>query len=203
MTIRALGTDTGGSIRLPASYCGVFGLKPSYGLVSRWEMEVFVGSRMLLISLGCQSWGVVSYADSLDCVGVLASSVCDIRRTFGEFYFSRWILFWERERERLTVETKRGYFYLRRERSNVSYIWSESTCFRRIGNTLVTMGQWQKMQETFAKHSNWDSTSKALLSSYLREAHLWFRNFFLQNWHPLSSILYDMSFDHFEIKVLW
>jgi len=35
----------------------------------------------------------------------------------GEFCFER-----ERERERLTVETKRGYFYLRRERSNVSYI---------------------------------------------------------------------------------
>ncbi|KXN90678.1 Glutamyl-tRNA(Gln) amidotransferase subunit A, mitochondrial [Leucoagaricus sp. SymC.cos] len=58
----ALGTDTGGSIRLPASYCGVAGLKPSYGLISRW--------------------GVVSYADSLDCVGVLSSKVQDIRRTF-------------------------------------------------------------------------------------------------------------------------
>ncbi|KAG8844786.1 Trimeric GatFAB AmidoTransferase(AdT) complex subunit [Serendipita sp. 411] len=48
----ALGTDTGGSIRLPAAYCGIVGFKPSYGLVSRW--------------------GVVSFADSLDCVGVLA-----------------------------------------------------------------------------------------------------------------------------------
>ncbi|KAF8159381.1 amidase signature domain-containing protein, partial [Crassisporium funariophilum] len=58
----ALGTDTGGSVRLPASYCGVVGLKPSYGLVSRW--------------------GVVSYADSLDCVGVLASRVKMAKRVF-------------------------------------------------------------------------------------------------------------------------
>ncbi|KAH7105910.1 Glutamyl-tRNA amidotransferase subunit A, mitochondrial [Auriculariales sp. MPI-PUGE-AT-0066] len=58
----ALGTDTGGSVRLPASYCGVYGLKPSYGLVSRW--------------------GVVAYADSLDCVGVLSKTVRDLRRVF-------------------------------------------------------------------------------------------------------------------------
>ncbi|KAK7039171.1 Trimeric GatFAB AmidoTransferase(AdT) complex subunit [Paramarasmius palmivorus] len=58
----AIGTDTGGSIRLPASYCGVVGFKPSYGLISRW--------------------GVVSYADSLDCVGVLAKGVVLVRNVF-------------------------------------------------------------------------------------------------------------------------
>ncbi|KAF5316644.1 hypothetical protein D9619_006247 [Psilocybe cf. subviscida] len=58
----ALGTDTGGSVRLPASYCGVVGLKPSYGIISRW--------------------GVVSYADSLDCVGILANDVRTTKRLF-------------------------------------------------------------------------------------------------------------------------
>ncbi|KIY47363.1 amidase signature enzyme [Fistulina hepatica ATCC 64428] len=58
----ALGTDTGGSVRLPASYCGVVGLKPSYGLISRY--------------------GVVSYADSLDCVGILAKRVGSVKRVF-------------------------------------------------------------------------------------------------------------------------
>lgn len=62
MCFAALGTDTGGSVRLPASYCGVVGLKPSYGLLSRW--------------------GVVSFADSLDCVGVFAANVQDTRRVF-------------------------------------------------------------------------------------------------------------------------
>jgi aspartyl-tRNA(Asn)/glutamyl-tRNA(Gln) amidotransferase subunit A len=58
----ALGTDTGGSVRLPASYCGITGLKPSYGLISRW--------------------GVVSFADSLDCVGVLGKSVDTVKTVF-------------------------------------------------------------------------------------------------------------------------
>ena len=77
----ALSTDTGGSTRLPASYCGVVGLKPSYGLISRC---VFVFVDLIIEVDWCEHrWGVVSFADSLDCVGIMAGTVKDTQRVFG------------------------------------------------------------------------------------------------------------------------
>lgn len=60
--LSALGTDTGGSVRLPAAWTGTVGFKPSYGTVSRW--------------------GIIAYANSLDTVGVFARGVEAVKQVY-------------------------------------------------------------------------------------------------------------------------
>ncbi len=91
----ALGSDTGGSVRQPADYCGVYGFKPMYGGISRY--------------------GLIAYGSSFDQIGILAANVKDISLVFSVMQHkdeldSTSISLVEHKTKRFTKTLRIGYF---------------------------------------------------------------------------------------------
>lgn len=119
----ALGTDTGGSVRQPAAFCGVYGLKPTYGAISRY--------------------GVVEMASSMDCVGILSRSAADCEILFRHLAFadaadatSRSVPLAELPQGNLCIAVPDRLEQIRPESSVLTACQRAAACFSECGATV-------------------------------------------------------------------
>lgn len=123
LSLVATGTDTGGSIRQPANFCGVIGLKPTYGAVSRY--------------------GIVAMASSLDCPGIFGNTVDDVETVFnvikGPDGFDSTVTNgkWQMRSGKLRIGIPKEYFVEGLDREVEKSVLGASQVFKKNGIELV------------------------------------------------------------------
>jgi len=123
LSLIATGTDTGGSIREPANFCGVVGFKPTYGAVSRY--------------------GVIAMASSLDCVGSFGHTVEDVETIFnvvkGSDGFDSTVTDekYEKKNGKLRIGIPKEYFVEGLDKEVEKAVLSASKVFEKEGIELV------------------------------------------------------------------
>ena len=143
----ALGTDTGGSVRIPAAYCGVVGYKPSHGLID--------------------TAGIVPLSVTLDNVGVLAGSVADAGLVLEQMTTSPLRLLEPTSLKvrlpspaKLRIGLLQGYFRARSEFGVDRVIEGAAKAFARAGCRVIPItipeaGRWRSAHRVVMLHEAW------------------------------------------------
>jgi Asp-tRNA(Asn)/Glu-tRNA(Gln) amidotransferase A subunit family amidase len=146
MCAAAIGTDTAGSIRLPASLCGIVGFKPTYGTVS--------------------AEGVVPLSVSYDHVGPMTNTVADARTLFS--VMSGEAAPRSKDREQLRIGIPEAYFFRDLEPQVAEVISSVMSSLQRAGHKLkdvdlpVSEDRTLSTYESFCYHREWIEKSPEL-----------------------------------------
>ena len=187
LCVFSIGEDTGGSIRNPASHCGVFGIKPTYGRVSRY--------------------GCIAYASSLDSVGVFSKNLDDLElvfgiisshdqmdmtyvsyegnpiNNFGKFYYSLDLV-----PEGLVNPKVRELYLETIKRFESQGFSSENKDFSDIKDILVPTYYITAMAEASTNLARYNGTRYGYLYNLLEQSEFRYKEFKIDNWKDLFTI---------------